>query len=162
MIALLAAAAVGCTNTAGVAARSYTSGWHIWVEPRGTNCGTKLPCTALGVEWTSKTPERAALVITFDGDYKVIRRATLNVDGETIQLQGGLDIASYRYAGGVMRDSSQTFIVPVRLLRQIAASKRTGLQVETSSGLVDSFVVDARKDSEALYAIKRFLIEVDA
>jgi hypothetical protein len=71
-------------------------------------------------------------------------------------------LTGFSNATGVMRESSHTFIAPLGLLRQVAASKRTWLQVETSSGIVESIVIDGPKDSKALYAIKRFLTEVDA
>lgn len=159
------AATAACSNTIGGGARSETSGYdgstQVWISPHGTNCGARLICTSVGAEWNARTPDKAVLVVTFDGDYVGIRGVSLRVDGTEIPLQGGSDVTNFSNATGVMRESQRTFPVSLALVRKIASSQRTWVQVTTSSGIIESALIGDGKDSKAIYAMRRFLAEVD-
>lgn len=164
-IALLLALTVsGCATTYGLApevTRSGFNGAKVVVITRHGNACTTMVCTTLGAQWDSSTPTLALLNVGFVGAYKGIRSAQLNIDGTIVDLKLGELGTQFEKPVELQRESSRSFEVPLALVRQITASKRTWLRVHTTSGYVEDAVVDGDIDSKAFNALKRFLLAVD-
>lgn len=154
---------VGCATTTGLAPTTSHSGFDnasvVSISSHGNAC-TGMTCTGLGAQWSAKTPETALLMVSISNEYKGITGAQLNMDGQVLTLKKTVTATSMDGSGGI-KQSTQSFIVPLSLIRDITNSKRTWLRVQTTAGSYEDAVIDGDKDSKAFHALKRFLVSVD-
>jgi len=159
-------AMTGCTTTSGHAPIVQRSGFDgsrvIDIDPHGGICRIATTCVNLGAQWSSTHPDRAFLRIQLSGaEYLGIQSALLNIDGSVVDLQPGATPTDYDNPSGVLRESTQTFAVPLDVVRRITMAHRVWVRVGTTSGTVDGAVIDDSRDSKAYNALKRFIDQVD-
>lgn len=172
LVAVLLAAAVlcgpACASDAKIAADDFDGSTKVWVNPHGMNCAWSAPCYSVGARWSSKQPAAAALVIELMGAYTPIKTASLNVDGEILQLKP-LD-ANTAYSQGIAltpgtynaalaqagRTSTQEFEIPLPLLQRVLAARVVKMRIELADGVVDARLVENGKASKAYGALQRF------
>lgn len=99
-------------------------------------------------------------MVNIINEYRGITGAQLNMDGQVLTLKKTATATTMDASGG-MKQSTQSFIVPLSLIRDITNSQRTWLRVQTPSGSYEDAVIDGAKDSKAFHALKRFLSSVD-
>ncbi|WP_314972844.1 hypothetical protein [Comamonas testosteroni] len=153
----------GCANTVGLEPTTSYSGFDnanvVTIRPHGNACA-EMVCTGLGAQWSAKTPETALLMVTITNEYRGIMSAQLNIDGQVVTLKKTMTATAMDAAGGI-RQSTQTFVVPMSLVKGITSSKRTWLRVQTTEGSYENAVIDGEQDSKAFHALKRFLASVE-
>ncbi len=153
----------GCATTTGIAPTTSHSGFDnasvVTIPAHGNAC-SGMVCTGLGAQWSAKTPETALLMVNIINEYRGITGAQLNMDGQVLTLKKTATATTMEASGG-MKQSTQSFIVPLSLIRDITNSQRTWLRVQTPSGSYEDAVIDGAKDSKAFHALKRFLSSVD-
>ncbi len=154
----------GCSTSSGFDAKSTSSGFDggrtVTIRPHGTACTSSI-CTGLGAQWSSTDPGNALLIVSIFNDIQGIIGAELNVDGKLYQLQRNSQLTNFDSVGAYVQNSSQSFIVPLSLIKELTNSKRTWLRVQTTRGYIEDAVIDSGKDSKAYHALKRFLTEVE-
>lgn len=153
----------GCANTTGLEATTSHSGFDnasvVTIRSHGNAC-TEMVCTGIGAQWSAKTPETALLMVTITNEYRGIMGAQLNIDGQVVTLKKTMTATAMDAAGGI-RQSTQTFVAPLSLVKDITKSKRTWLRVQTTEGSYENAVIDGEQDSKAFHALKRFLTSVE-
>lgn len=161
---LLATWLTGCATTSGLAPSVTQSGFDgarvVTIAGHGNAC-TSMRCSGLGAQWHSTSPDSALLIVYLFNDIKGITGAQLNIDGTKVTLMATQHPTDFNIPGATIKESRKAFTVPLSVIRQVAASQRTWLRVQTTSGYVEDAVVDGAIDSKALHAMKRFLISVD-
>jgi len=159
-LALLA----GCSTTSGTGPNVRHSGFDgarvVTIDGHGNDCSTII-CTGIGAQWKSTNPTEAVLVVYIFNDIKGITGAQLNIDGKTHDLTIMMPLTNFSELGAVTKESRKGFLVPLSLVREITASKRTWLRVQTTAGNMENRVIDGQNDSKAYHALKRFLAAVD-
>lgn len=154
----------GCSNSTGKSVTVSKSGFDgskvVTVQPHGNAC-TTITCTGLGAQWKSSDPRNALLLVNVFNEIKGIVGAELNIDGKVYNLQKSKEFTDFDSWTPSVRNSEQTFIVPLSLIQEITTSKKTWLRVHTTNGYLEDAVVDNGKDSKAWYALKRFVAEVE-
>lgn len=155
---------MGCSTTSGTGPNVSRSGFDnarvVTISGHGNACKGML-CTGLGAQWTSKNPAETVLVVYLFNDIKGITGAKLNIDGQTHDLSTMQPFTNFSEFGTATRESRKGFLVPLDLVRKIAASQRTWLRVQTLSGYIEDAVIDGPTDSKSYHALKRFLAAVD-
>jgi hypothetical protein len=156
---------VGCATTSGNAPTSTRSGFDgarvVDITAHGVACSSML-CPGIGAQWNSKRPDSAIVSVKLFGDFIGISGAAINVDGNIIDLGRAQSVTNFSRPGNALRESSNTFVVPMALVRSIASAQRAWLRVVTTQGTVEDAIIDGPKDSKAYHALKRFLAQVDA
>lgn len=168
ILALVPAVALAsCSTTSGLAPRESTSGLDgarvVRIDPHGAACGA-LPCVSIGAEWNSKRPDTAlALVAVTSSQFAGLRRLELNIDGRMVDVasQAGQP-SQFTAPAPTLRQSLQTFVVPLADLRAVTTAQRAWMRVTTLNGYVEHAIVDGATDSKALHALRRFVAQVDA
>lgn len=154
----------GCTTTFGLAPTSSYSGFDkarvVTISEHGNACAAML-CTGLGAEWTSALPDKALLSVKVFNGIVGITGASLSIDGRITRLEPSMTPTRFNSPGNAMRESQKSFVVPLSMVREIAASKSVWLRVFTTDGQTEDAVVDGARDSKAYNALGRFLAEVD-
>lgn len=161
---LATSALAGCSNSTGKSVSVSKSGFDgskvVAIQPHGNAC-TSMTCTGLGAQWNSSDPQNALLLVNVFNEIKGIVAAEINIDGKVYNLQKSNEFTDFDSWTPSVRNSEQTFVVPLALIEKITTSKRTWLRVHTTSGYLEDAVVDNGKDSKALHALKRFMTEVN-
>lgn len=168
LAAVMAAMMVaGCANTDGLAARESASGFDgarvVSIDPHGVACEA-LPCISIGGEWNSKRPDTVlALVSVTSGEFSALRRLELNIDGRVVDVapQAG-SVSRFTAPVPAMRQSLQTFVLPLADLRAVASARRAWVRVTTLNGYTEQAIIDGATDSKAVHALRRFVAQIDA
>lgn len=161
---LLAVAA--CSTTSGHAPSVQHSGFDgsrvVDIDPHGGICSIAATCVNLGAQWSSTHPDSAFLRIQLTGaEYLAIQSAQFNIDGTVVDLQPGAQATDYDSPSAVLRESTRAFVAPLDTVRRITTGQRVWVRVGTTSGTVESGIIDAGHDSKAYNALRRFIAQVD-
>lgn len=162
-IVFLSALAIGaCSNTSGLAPKVSHSGFDnskvVNIAPHGNAC-TYMTCTGFGLQWNSKYPDDAFMIVQVFNNVTPIFGAQLNIDGDIITLKESQLVSSYD-VDGYTRNSSKAFSVSLETLESIENANRVWMRVETPDGTIEDAIIENGKDSKSYHALKRFLLEV--
>lgn len=165
-VGVLAVALAGCANTSGTEPTETVAGFDkarvVNIAPHGVGCvGGVGPCLALGAEWSSAKPEGAVLTLLVLGpEYAGVQRLSIRADGQETALTSAR-LSQFKPGAPPWRESTQTFSVPLDLVRKIAGGQNVWLRAHTTTGYIDAAVIEGQQDSKALHALRRFLASVD-
>tara|TARA_Y100001968_G_scaffold286015_1_gene286397 strand:- start:715 stop:1221 length:507 start_codon:yes stop_codon:yes gene_type:complete len=154
----------GCATTTGLEPTERFSGFDnarvVDIQPHGNAC-TGMVCTGFGLQWNSKYPENAFMIVEVFNDITAIFGAQLNVDGNIVTLQES-QLTSDFESDGYVKNSSKAFLISMDTLRRIETAHRVWMRVETPSGTIEDAIIDGETDSKSYHALKRFLAKVDS
>lgn len=152
-----------CATTTGLQPTEQYSGFDnarvVNILPHGNAC-TEMICTGFGLQWSSKYPENAFMIVEVFNSVNAIFGVQLNIDGEIVTLQEGqllTDTEITRYT----EKSTKAFRISMKRLKQIENAKRVWMRVETPSGTIEDAIIDGNTDSKSYHALKRFLAKVE-
>lgn len=155
-------ALTGCANTTGLEPTERHSGFDnariVDIRPHGNAC-TTMVCTGFGLQWNSKYPSSALMIVQVFNDITAILDAQLNIDGEIITLDESQMFSDFETMGYI-KNSSKAFVMPLSTLERITTAKRVWMRVRTPSGTIEDAIIDGQKDSKSYHALKRFLLKV--
>lgn len=166
LVGLVVFALAGCANTVGMDPSETVAGFDkarvVNIAPHGVGCvGGVGPCLALGAEWSSAKPGGALLTLLVLGpEYAGVQRLSIRADGQETALQSA-GLSQFKPGAPPWRESTQTFSVPLDLVRKIAGGQSVWLRAHTTTGYIDAAVIDGQQDSKAVHALRRFLAAVD-
>lgn len=164
LAALVVCALAGCATTSGMAPTETKSGFSggrvVTISGHGNACSSFF-CTGLGAQWDSSTPDRAILQVHIFNDWKGITGAALSIDGRIVELQKLPGLSQFSKPGEAVKQTTQSFGVPLSLVREVVAAKKVWIRVHTTAGYMEDAVIDGEKDSKAYHALVRFLAQVD-
>lgn len=153
----------GCATTTGLEPTERFSGFDnarvVDIQPHGNAC-EGIICTGFGLQWNSKYPDDAFMIVQVFNDITAIFGAKLNIDGDIIDLEESQLISDLE-SDGYMKNSSKAFRISLPTLRKIENAKRVWMRVETPNGTIEDAIVDGDRDSKSYHALKRFLTKVD-
>lgn len=164
-IALVLAAAcllaAGCSSTGGSPAEESRSDFdgarRVQVAGHGGAC-SGLVCSGLGASWSSARPDRVLLTVHVFNETCAILGARVRVGAEVVDLGRPVGLATkFSRPGSVIRESVQTFDVPLGLVRRLANADSAWLRVGTSVGYVE----DGLARSRAAAALARLLAVIE-
>ena len=151
-----------CSNSTGLDAKVSHSGFDnskgVNIAPHGNAC-TYMTCTGVGLQWNSKYPDDAFMIVQVFNNVAPIFGAQLNIDGDIITLKESQLVSSYE-VDGYTRNSSKAFLVSLDTLEKIENANKVWMRVETPDGTLEDAIIDGNKDSKSYHALKRFLVEV--
>lgn len=151
-----------CSNTSGLAPKVSHSGFDnskvVNIAPHGNACNY-MNCTGFGLQWNSKYPNEAFMIVQVFNNLSPIFGAQLNIDGNIIILKESQLVSSYEL-DGYTQNSSKAFSVSIDTLEKIEDAKKVWMRVETPNGTIEDAIIDGNTDSKSYHALKRFLAEV--
>ena len=163
---VMAIAVAGCSNTSGLNPVSgvdrYSNSKTVYIQPHGTDCQS-MQCIMLGAFWTETDKDTALLTISLANSTDFISSAALEVDGKMYQLRNEADLTRYSsMIGGSAAyvKSSKDFLVPLSVIKDITKAKKAWVFVKTGTGSMSDAIIDAKGDSKAYYALRRFISEI--
>lgn len=119
-----------------------------------------MVCTGIGAQWNQSHPNSVILIINVFNNVTGITGAQLNIDGEIVTLNRTSGVTDFQ-VDNYIKNSTKGFVTDLSVVRRIIKSKRTWLRVSTPTGYIEDRVVDGKKDSKALHALKRFMSSVE-
>lgn len=172
-VLLACIALAGCATTSGLSAHSEVSNFDgsrtVSIDPHGTWCGMRMnPCAMVGAQWNSAHPDSAFLDIEMIWQYTGIEGAEVNIGGQITRLTPSKYPTQFSNVdpgsawGPMLRQSDQSFVVPLALIREMATAPDVRIRVDTTEGYDDGVIISPEHDSKAYYALQRFLAKVDA
>lgn len=157
LVAFAVALLAGCAS--GLPTRSSTSvdGVRVVaVDGHGAMCSA-VACPGLGAEWRADRPGEVLLSVHLFNDVRAILGAEVGVGGRAVPLRP-VGLTDFRT---LPAQSRRAFLVPLGLVRELAASDDAWLRVSTSGGYVEERLATGADRSKASDAMARLVAAVE-
>ncbi|HEO9688170.1 TPA: hypothetical protein QIM57_002267 [Morganella morganii subsp. morganii] len=154
----------GCSNKTGlnssISKDAYDGSVIITMPEHGNDCSSMV-CTGIGAQWSSKNPSKAILLINVFNEITTIQSAKISIDGEEFLIDKKDGYSNFDSFSPVIRNSKQAFLVDLTLIKSLSKANDARIKVFTSKGQMSDVIVANGKDSKAIYAIQRFVNDIN-